>query len=102
MYLPACLKLQGEFPAKDTAHAIEHSVKLRAVNVVLHIPGIEMVQQIENREPDPRLEMLVPKRQCNGSCDLKIERRESREVLRVPLADKVSLLIDQGIRKPGV
>ena len=58
------LELEDELASKRSADAIEQALKPVAVDVALNVPRVEMVEQIEDAEPDscfePRSDHAVP------------------------------------------
>jgi hypothetical protein len=54
------LKLQNKFPAVLPPGVVEKAAELRAGQIVLHIPRVEMVEQVENPDTRPRLEPPIP------------------------------------------
>src|SRR5579862_6137883 len=102
MALLTWLELPNEFSPKCPAHAVEKLSEAAAVNIVLDIARIELIEQIKDAESDASFDLFVRKPDRDRSRQLQIEGGESRKSQRVPRSDKLALLIDHGIRKAGV
>jgi len=73
------LELQNEFPSECSTHAIKELSVSVAVDIVLHVTWIEMVEEVEHTESDASLELFVWNRQRNRSGDLEVDGIERRE-----------------------
>jgi hypothetical protein len=87
-------KLQNELAAEGPADAVEKGIEAVAIDIVLHVARIEVVQNIEHAEPNSRLHPLVRERYANRPSDLQIEGFESRITVRIPGSHDLSGLIE--------
>ena len=77
---------------KRPAFTVEEFTEAIAIEVVLHIAVIGMIENIEGSEAD--LCALVFDGQPDFAPDLQIHRNESREPQFIPWSNKFAVLID--------
>ena len=75
-----------------SAYTVEESAEAIAVNIVLHIAIIRMIENVEDSQSDPR--MLFLNGQSDFAPDLQIGRNEARQLQFISRANKVAILID--------
>ena len=72
-----------KFAAVFTPRRVEEATKPLASNVVLHVSRIKVVEEIEDSDADPRVQVPLAKRQRNRACDLDVKRRKAWETIDV-------------------
>ena len=70
--------------------------------VVLHIPRVEVIEEIEDPHPYAGVQMLFAKGQCKGARYLEVERRKAGETSDVPWSNVFAELVFHGIGKSGM
>ena len=88
-------KLQG----KHSSHAVVKRPKVGAGQIVLHIARIEVISDVEDLETTANPVLLLFVRQRERLGYLQIERGESWITFTVPWPHKVSVLVNDRIRK---
>ncbi len=73
-----------------------------AVEIVLNIARIVVIEDVEDGPAGAQVEFLVPYVRREWSCNLKVSRLETREALRTTRTDVIAILILDRVRKPGV
>src|SRR5882724_7433165 len=96
------LKLHDKFPAELPPGVVEKAAKLRAGQIVLHIPRVEMIEEVENPDPRPRLELSIPHWNRESTCHLEIEGGKSWIPVRVACSYIFAEFILNGVRKSSV
>lgn len=96
------LKSKNEFASKNAWRRVEEVAKAIAVQVVLNIAGIKMVEQVEDAESQLHGVFLAAEWNLEFSEHLKIERIEFGVPLVVSWTDKISLLVYDRIGKTVV
>src|SRR5215475_15979238 len=81
------LELQNEFAAVLAPGVIEEAAKLRAPQVGLNVPRVEVIESVENSNAGPRLKMFVMEVNCERTGQLDIERREPWKPFDVSRSD---------------
>ena len=84
-------KLQYEFAVELAAYAVEEFAKSIAVDIVLHVAVIRVIEYVEN--PKPHACMLLF-RQADFAPDLQIGRNEAWQLQFISRANKIAVLID--------
>src|SRR5882724_795986 len=96
------LKLHDKFPAELPPGVVEKAAKLRAGQIVLHIPRVEMIEEVENPDPRPRLELPIAHWNRESTCHLEIEGGKSWIPVRVAWSYIFAEFILNGVRKSSV
>src|SRR6266576_302464 len=98
----SCLEPENKLPSERARRSVEEVTETLAVQVVLHVSWIEVIEQVEHTEPDLYAALLATEGHSEFPEHLKIERIELSKVLLVARTDKFTQLVDGGVGKPGV
>jgi hypothetical protein len=75
------LELQNEFPAECAAHSVKERAKPVAINIVLHVPRVEVIEQVKNAKSNTSFHLFVWNWNRYWPCHLHIEGIERAEAL---------------------
>jgi len=78
---------------EGAAGSVEELAETRAVEVILNIAVVGVVEGIEDSEPNPR--MLLPDGEANPAPDLQVGRNESRKSQFISRSHELAVLIDR-------
>ena len=77
---------------EGAARSVEELAETRAIEVILNIAIVGVVEGIEDSKPDPR--MLLPNGEANLAPDLQVGRNESRKSQFVSRSHELAILVD--------
>src|SRR5262249_16688532 len=95
-------ELQYEFAAEFAPGVVKEAAKLRAVQVGLNVPRVEVIKDVKNSDACSRLEFLLPQSNRERSAQLNVERRKSREAILIAWPDVFTKLVLHGVRKSSM
>jgi len=95
------LKSKNQLSPESSDRAVKEFAEAWAVQVVLYVPRIGVIEQVEDAQSDFHLPLLG-KGEPELSVCLKIEGVEVAKAVIVSGADEITSFVHNGVRKSGV
>src|ERR1700694_1916030 len=95
-------KLEHHLSAKFSPGIVVERAERGAVEGVLNIARIVVVENGEDGATGAQVQFLIPYVRREWSCDLNVSRLETREALRTTRTHVIAILILGRVREPGV
>ena len=92
--MSSSLDSEGKLSSKCAIWAVKEFSETRAIQVVLHVSRISVIEQVEHAQSDFHLPLLA-KREPELSVCLEIEGVEAAKVMIVSWADKLARFVYQ-------
>src|SRR5258708_24882979 len=95
-------KLHDKFAAVFAPRCVEELSEPCAPKVVLNVPRIKVIEEIEDASAHPGVQALFAEVQSNWTRDLEVKGRKARETAYVPRSNIFAELVFCRIRESGV
>src|SRR5713101_3013349 len=96
------LESENKLAPERAVRSVKEVAEAAAVQVVLYVPGIEVIEKVEHAKPDFYRVFLPAKRQLDFLQRLKVKGIEPPKSPIIPWPHKLAQLVFDGIRKAGV